>query len=149
MNTQGKQVTLILAEDEPGHAKLTEKNLRRAGFINPIQWCDNGRKTLDFILGSGDFEGQPHITNVVLLLDLNMPIVDGYQVLEHIKSNPATRHIPIIILTTTGDSREVRRCYNLGCNIYITKPVDYVEFSQAIKELGLFLSVITLPNGNE
>ena len=74
-----------------------------------------------------------------------MPVLDGYQVLEQIKANDRTKHIPVVILTTTDDAREVSRCYDLGCNVYITKPVDYQQFSEAIRRLGLFLSVVTVP----
>jgi len=143
----GKSVEIILAEDDEGHARLIQKNLRRAGISNTIQWCPNGKETLDFIQGTGEFEGQPHKTNILLLLDLNMPVMDGYHTLERLKADNDTKRIPVIILTTTEDASEVKRCYELGCNIYITKPVDYDSFSNAIRELGLFLSVITVPNG--
>jgi CheY-like chemotaxis protein len=82
------------------------------------------------------------------MLDLNMPVLDGYQVLERIKKDERTKRIPVIILTTTDEPREVRRCYELGCNVYITKPVDYEQFSEAIRKLGLFLLVATIPNGD-
>ncbi len=142
-----KSVTIVLAEDDEGHAKLIQKNLRRAGIRNTIQWCPNGQATLDFIQGAGEFEGDPHKANVLLLLDLNMPVMDGYHTLEQLKADAETKRIPVIILTTTADVGEVKRCYELGCNIYITKPVDYADFSNAIRELGLFLSVISIPNG--
>jgi CheY-like chemotaxis protein len=76
-----------------------------------------------------------------------MPVLDGYQVLKRMKANADTRRIPVIILTTTDDEREVSRCYDLGCSVYITKPVDYAEFSEAIRRIGLFLSVVTVPDG--
>jgi CheY-like chemotaxis protein len=79
------------------------------------------------------------------LLDLNIPVLDGYQVLERLKSDERTRRIPIIILTSTEDAREVERCYDLGCNIYVTKPVEYDQFSEAIGKIGLFLTVVTIP----
>lgn len=82
-----------------------------------------------------------------MLLDLNLPVLDGYQVLQRMKDESNTKHIPVIILTTTDDLREVSRCYELGCNVYITKPVDYEKFSEAIHKLGLFLAVVTIPNG--
>jgi len=147
LQSNGKHVTIILAEDDEGHAKLTEKNLRRAGIHNTIQWCENGQVALDFIQGKGEFDGSPHNTSSLLLLDLNMPVVDGYEVLNQLKANEDTKRIPVIILTTTDDAREIKRCYELGCNIYITKPVDYEGFSNAIKQLGLFLSVVKIPNG--
>lgn len=80
-----------------------------------------------------------------MLLDLNMPVMDGYQVLEQMKNNPSTQRIPIIILTTTDDQREVNRCYDLGCNVFLTKPIDPDLFSQAIHKLGLLLSIVTIP----
>ncbi|MDQ6992973.1 MAG: response regulator [Mariprofundus sp.] len=147
LHENSNEVTIILAEDDPGHAKLTEKNLRRAGINNEIQWCENGQLTLDYIQGKGAFSGHSHTKSVILLLDLNMPVLDGYQVLEALKSDESTKRIPIVILTTTDEPREVKRCYDLGCNIYINKPVDYEGFSNAIRQLGLFLNVVQVPNG--
>jgi len=143
-----KNVTIVLAEDDEGHAKLTEKNLRRAGISNPIQWCKNGREALDYILGKADFDGDPHKDCHLLLLDLNMPVMDGYQVLEKLKADPSTRAIPIIVLTTTDDKQEIQRCYDLGCNIYVTKPVEHEGFCNAIRELGLFLNVVKIPESH-
>ena len=82
---------------------------------------------------------------LLVLLDLNLPVLDGYQVLKRMKEDERTKRIPVIILTTTDDTREVSRCYELGCNVYITKPVDYERFSDAIRKIGLFLSVVTIP----
>jgi CheY-like chemotaxis protein len=81
------------------------------------------------------------------LLDLDLPVLDGYQVLQRMKSDKRTKRIPVIILTTTDDPREVTRCYELGCNVYITKPVDYAQFAEAIHKFGLFLMVVMIPNG--
>jgi CheY-like chemotaxis protein len=86
-------------------------------------------------------------TPMLILLDLNLPVLDGYQVLQRIKSDERTKHIPVVVLTTTDDNREIERCYELGCNIYITKPVEYDQFSEAIRKLGLFLTVVKVPNG--
>jgi CheY-like chemotaxis protein len=83
----------------------------------------------------------------LVLLDLNLPALDGYQVLERMKNDERTKRIPVIILTTTDDSREVARCYELGCNVYVTKPVDYEQFSEAIRKLGLFMAVLMIPDG--
>ncbi|MES9855489.1 MAG: response regulator [Sedimenticola sp.] len=146
-DNQAEYLSIILAEDDEGHAKLTQKNLRRAGISNNIKWCENGKIALDYIQGEGEYEGNSHTTDVLLLLDLNMPVLDGYRVLEQLKKNKLTKRIPIIILTTTDDAREIKRCYELGCNIYITKPVEYELFSKAIRELGLFLGVIKIPDG--
>ncbi len=140
------EVTIVLAEDDEGHAKLTEKNLRRAGINNPVQWCKNGQEAVDFVTDVATGSDDSHIDSLLILLDLNMPIMDGYMVLEKLKADEKTRKIPVIVLTTTDDKREVKRCYELGCNIYITKPVDYAGFSHAIRELGLFLNVVKIPD---
>ncbi len=138
-------VTILLVEDDAGHARLVTKNLRRGGFVNDITHITNGQEALDLIYSQGAYAEIPRPEHLLLLLDLNMPVLDGYQVLERLKSDESMQTIPIIILTTTDDSKEVKRCYELGCNIYITKPVEYAEFTAAIQELGLFLNIMTVP----
>lgn len=140
-----KDVTILLVEDDPGHARLVEKNLLRANFANPIIKLTDGRQAMEYLFREGSYSGEPMPGNLLVLLDLNLPVMDGYQVLRRMKENPSTQRIPIIILTTTDDTREIDRCYDLGCNVYITKPVDYNSFSEAIRKLGLFLSVVAVP----
>jgi CheY-like chemotaxis protein len=141
-----KSVTILLAEDDPGHARLIEKNLRRALIYNELIHVGTGRQALDFIFREGAWEGQERPFPLLVLLDLNMPVMDGFQVLERMKQDEESRLIPVIILTTTNDPREIKRCYELGCNIYVTKPVDYEQFTTAIRNLGLMLSIIKVPN---
>ena len=124
-----QHVTILLAEDDLGHACLIEKNLRRSNIVNQIIHVSDGQQAVDFLLRQGEFEGRPHPENLLVMLDLNMPVLDGYQVLERIKNEESTKRIPIIVLTTTDDRREVTRCYDLGCNVYVTKPVDYEQFT--------------------
>ena len=140
-------VTILLVEDDPGHARLIEKNLRRSNITNEILSIHNGRQAVDYLFKQGDYVGSPHATPLLVLLDLNLPGLDGYQVLQKMKGDKRTKRIPVVILTTTDDKREVKKCYELGCNVYITKPVDYEHFSEAIRKIGLFLSVVTVPNG--
>jgi len=142
-----QQVTILLVEDDLGHARLIEKNLRRSNIKNNLVTVSDGQQALEYILGEGKFEGRERPFPLLVLLDLNLPVVDGYEVLRRLKADKSTRRIPVIVLTTTDDSREIKRCYELGCNVYMTKPVDYEQFSEAIKQLGLFLSVVTIPNG--
>jgi CheY-like chemotaxis protein len=142
--SDSEPVTILLVEDDPGHARLIEKNLRRARVNNQIVTVTDGQKAIDYLFGLGEFSHQPPAP-LLVLLDLNLPVLDGYQVLERIKSADLTKHIPVIILTTTDDTHEVNRCYELGCSVYITKPVEYVQFSEAIRKLGLFLSVVKMP----
>ena len=142
-----KQVTILLVEDDPGHARLIEKNLHRSNINNDIIIVSDGQQALDYLFCEGEFAGSECPSPLLVLLDLNLPVLDGYQVLERMKADERAKRIPVVILTTTDDAREVSRCYQLGCNVYVTKPVDYERFSEAIRKLGLFLSVVTIPDG--
>jgi CheY-like chemotaxis protein len=139
-------VTILLVEDDPGHAVLIEKNLRRAGIANEIMVVNDGQKAVDILLKRGGSRGDTPPAPLVILLDLNLPVLDGYQVLKIIKNDEHTRQIPVVMLTTTDNPAEVARCYELGCNAYITKPVEYEAFSKAIQNLGMFLSIIKVPS---
>jgi CheY-like chemotaxis protein len=145
MDPVQQPVTILLIEDDPGHALLIEKNLRRAGIANSILKLDTGKKAVDYLLKQGDYMSDDQPVPLLILLDLNLPVLDGYQVLGIIKNDDRTRSIPVVILTTTDNPHEVARCYELGCNVYITKPVEYERFSDAIRKLGLFLSVVKVP----
>src|SRR5438270_8957668 len=118
--------------------------------MNAIVTVTDGQHAVDYLFGEGDFVDQSKLPlPMMILLDLNLPVLDGYQVLQRIKADERTRQIPVVVLTTTDDAREVARCYELGCNIYITKPVEYDQFSEAIRKLGLFLTVVTVPDGDQ
>ena len=140
-------VTILLVEDDKGHARLIEKNLRRVGIHNPIIHLDDGQKALDFLFRRAEYKDKAFPTPLIVLLDLNMPILDGYQVIKQMKANPLTHRIPVIVLTTTGNAGEVQFCYELGCNVFIKKPVEYHEFCEAIRKLGMFLDIVMVPNG--
>jgi CheY-like chemotaxis protein len=135
-----------LVEDNEGHARLIEKNLRRANISNPIVKLEDGQLALDYLFGERGYVNTQDHQPLLVLLDLNLPVVDGYRVLEKMKADDRTKSIKIIILTTTDDTGEINRCYELGCNVYINKPVEYEQFSEAISRLGLFLSVVMLPD---
>ncbi|MCP4697656.1 MAG: response regulator [Gammaproteobacteria bacterium] len=138
--------SILIVEDNPGHARLIEKNLRRSGINNRIIKLENGQEALDLMFGEGDCTGQPRPSPLLVLLDLNMPVMDGFAVLERMKKSPDTKRIPVIILTTTDEPREIHRCYELGANIYITKPVKYEDFVEAVKAFGSFFEVIAIPD---
>jgi len=143
-----KDVTIVIAEDDAGHCVLIQKNLRRAGLKNPIQIFESGQDLLDCFFderGVGRELDHP----VLVLLDIRMPKVDGIEVLRRLKADPRLRRIPVIMLTTTDDPREVERCHGIGCNSYIVKPVDYEKFAQAIEKLGLFLSLVEVPEPSQ
>jgi CheY-like chemotaxis protein len=142
-------LTILLAEDDDGHASLIHRNLQRAGLVNGFKRVVDGQEALDWLRGEGQYDGREVKDGVLLLLDINMPRVDGVEVLRQLKGDTATESIPVIMLTTTDDPREVERCYKLGCNVYITKPIEYEAFVEAIRQLGLFLQVVKVPrNGS-
>jgi CheY-like chemotaxis protein len=141
-------ILIVLVEDDDGHANLVERNLQRAGLANGIHRLKDGQEALDYVQGKGAHAGRPGPHPMLLLLDIKMPRVDGVEVLRQLKSDPQTALVPIIMLTTTDDPREIQRCYELGCSVYITKPVDYQAFVEAINRLGLFLQVVRIPDTN-
>ena len=145
MNRDFKHVTIIMVEDDEGHARLIEKNIRRAGVNNDIVVFGDGASALAYLLGP-DGSGEPSARrHLLVLLDLNLPDMTGVDVLARIKSNSHLKRSPVIVLTTADDSREIQRCYDLGANVYMTKPVNYEGFATAIRQLGLFFSVIQVP----
>lgn len=138
-------LVILLAEDDDGHARLVERNLHRAGVTNQIVRAHDGQEALDYVYRAGQHSSRDVSSPLLLLLDINMPRVDGVEVLRQVKANEATSKIPVIMLTTTDDPREVERCYHLGCSVYITKPVEYDAFVEAVKRLGLFLQIVQIP----
>jgi CheY-like chemotaxis protein len=139
-----REITILIAEDDSGHARLIEKNLVRAGLRNPVLRFEDGQDVLDFLEGRGKVRRAPE-TAYLLLLDIRMPRVDGVEVLRRLKGNPELRKVPVIMLTTTDDPREVERCHAIGCNSYLVKPVDYDQFAEAIRSLGLYISLVQVP----
>ncbi len=133
--------TVLIVDDDEGHAILIRANLEAAGLRNRIEHFRDGQAILDFF-----FKAPPPVTDTYLiLLDIRMPKVDGIEVLRRIKADPALRKLPVIMLTTTDDSRDVVRCHELGCNVYMQKPVDYDRFSEAIRRLGQFVPLLHVP----
>lgn len=145
MTSEGNPVSIVMVEDDEGHARLIEKNIRRAGVNNEIIPFQSGTEALDYLMGkdrSGEASANRHL---LILLDLNLPDMTGVDILETVKENKHTRRTPVVVLTTTDDEREIQRCYDLGANVYITKPVDYENFANAIRQLGMFFSVMQVP----
>ncbi len=141
-------VIILIAEDDEGHFSLIRKNLMRAGVGNEIVRFSNGQETLDFLFGQNG-EGVQDRKAYVLILDIRMPKVDGVKVLERMRQDERLRRIPVIILTTTDDPAEVEHCHRLGCSIYIVKPVEYDDFVDAIRKVGAFLSIVSVPRIGE
>lgn len=140
-----KPVTIIMIEDDEGHARLIERNIRRSGVNNDIKPFTNGTDAIRYLFGT-DGSGLVHKDEALLvLLDLNLPDMSGIDILRRVKENAHLKCAPVVVLTTTDDAQEIKRCYELGCNVYITKPVNYESFANAIRQLGLFFSVIQVP----
>jgi CheY-like chemotaxis protein len=148
MSNDIKPVTIIMIEDDEGHARLIEKNIRRAGVSNQIIPFTDGTSALRYLMGEDGSGAVSSGRQLLVLLDLNLPDMTGVDILEKVKGNEHTRRSPVVVLTTTDDQREIQRCYDLGANVYITKPVDYDGFANAIRQLGLFFSVIQVPESD-
>lgn len=141
MNAAALAVTIVMIEDDAGHARLIEKNLERAGVSNDVMHFASGTAGCEYLFGPTR-NGRP----VLVLLDLNLPDMSGLDILARIKADDGLKRAPVIVLTTTDDEREIKRCYELGASVYITKPVNYETFAKAIRQLGLFLAVIQVPD---
>lgn len=141
-----RPVVIVMVEDDEGHARLIERNIRRAGVNNEIIPFTNGTDALKYLLGADGSGEESASRSLLVLLDLNLPDMTGVDILAKVKSNAHLKRSPVIILTTTDDQREIQRCYDLGANVYITKPVNYEGFANAIRQLGLFLSVMQVPS---
>ncbi len=138
-------VTIIMIEDDEGHARLIERNIRRSGVNNAIVPFTSGTAALRYLFGNDGSGLERKKDPLLILLDLNLPDMGGIEILQRVKENKHLKSTPVVVLTTTDDSQEIRRCYELGCNVYITKPVNYESFANAIRQLGLFFSVIQVP----
>jgi len=138
-------IVIAMIEDDEGHARLIEKNLRRAGVHNEIVPLADGARAIAFLFGPDGSglvnKGRP----LLILLDLNLPDMSGIDILKRLKESEHLRALPVVVLTTTDDRSEIQRCYELGCNVYITKPVDYGKFANAIQQFGLFVYVMQIP----
>lgn len=135
------RLTIFMAEDDDGHARLVEERFAEVGVCNPLLRFRNGTEAWEFI---SDRANTPPGEEFLLLLDIRMPGLDGVEVLRRIKADPRLKSMPVIMLTTTDDPKEIETCYALGCNSYLTKPVEFGRFAEVIKRLGLFLAIVSV-----
>ena len=140
-----KEGVILIAEDDEGHFELIKRSLQRAGICNEILRLADGQETLDFLLIRGDGPKRVPDKEYLLLLDIRMPKIDGIEVLEKVKQDPELKKIPVIMLTAIDDPRMIERCHSLGCSVYIVKPVEYEDFADAVRKVGLLLSVVEVP----
>ena len=142
------QPVILIAEDDEGHAILMRQNLELAGVHNPVEHFRDGQAVLDFLFQRGPGRVREAGRTYLVLLDIRMPKVDGVEVLRRIKADATLRTLPVIMLTTTDDAREVARCHELGCSVYLQKPVDYDKFAEAMQRLGVFIMLMQMPPVN-
>ncbi|MFH1377920.1 MAG: response regulator [Planctomycetota bacterium] len=141
-----KEIIILIAEDDEGHAELIRRNLIRAGLVNKTLHFSDGQLVLDFLFRRGTGPHRVTGESYVLLLDICMPKVNGTEVLKQLKADPELRVLPVIIVSTTDDPYEVQKCHTLGCSNYITKPIEYNSFVHAIRQLGFFLAIVEIPH---
>lgn len=139
-----KDIIILIAEDDDGHAELIIEGLRETGLKNEIIRFSDGQELWDYLHLQCREEMLENNQEFLILLDINMPRMDGITVLEKIKNDICLKDIPVMMLTTTDDPREVERCYQLGCNVYITKPIEFIKFAEILQRLGLFLQIIKI-----
>ena len=137
------EIEILLVEDNPGDAELTIRALKKENLANKLVHLTDGAEAIDFLFGTGQYshrrmENAPR----VILLDLKMPKVGGLEVLEKIKSDDRTKKIPVVILTSSAEDPDIKRCYALGANSYIVKPVEFHNFSKTVSDLGLYWLVV-------
>src|SRR5579872_5145456 len=143
-------VEILLVEDNPDDAALTIRALKKHNLANRLTHLKDGVEALEFIYGTGAYEGRNiSQTPKVILLDLKMPKVNGIEVLTKLKSNPITRTIPVVVLTSSAEDPDIKKCYELGANSYIVKPVEFDNFTKRISELGMYWMVLNRVDGKE
>jgi CheY-like chemotaxis protein len=136
--TDFEQVEILLAEDSESDAEMTMRALRKKNLANRLVWVKDGAEALDFIFRRGAYASRPATAPKLVLLDLKMPKVDGIEVLRQIKSNDETRSIPVVILTSSAEERDILASYSLGVNSYVVKPVDFGEFANEVAKTGCY-----------
>jgi two-component system response regulator len=143
----GQPQPVLLVEDSPEDHEATMRALRKAGMVNPVFHCEDGEQALDFLFQRGRYARPDRAPRPgVILLDLNLPGTDGHQVLAAVKGDDRLKEIPVIVLTTSGDERDIRKCYRTGANSYVKKPVDFPGLVRAAQRLtDYWFEVVILP----
>jgi CheY-like chemotaxis protein len=138
---------ILLVEDNPDDVELTRLAFNEAGIASELHVARDGAEALDFLFARGAHAGRGGELPSIVLLDLNLPRVDGREVLQAVRADPRTRSLPIVVLTTSGEPFDVEACYALGANSYIRKPVDFQQFVWAVKQVGMYWLVLNQPTG--
>ena len=141
----GSLKRILLVEDSPNDAELTMEALARHNLANDVTWVHDGAEALDYLYCRGEYAGGACKELVVILLDLKLPKVDGLEVLRTIKSDDRLKSIPVVVLTSSREERDLVESYRLGVNAYVVKPVDFTEFMDAVRKLGVFWALVNEP----
>ena len=136
---------ILMVEDDPKDVELTLEALEEYHLANEVVVTRDGQQALDYLYCRGEFSGRSNDNPAVMLLDLKLPKVDGLEVLQKIKSDDRLKMIPVVVLTSSHEEKDMMRSYKLGVNAYVVKPVDFHEFVNAVKELGVFWAIINEP----
>lgn len=140
--TNPEFVEILLVEDSGADAEMTIRSLKRRGLANQLVWVKDGAEALDFIYCTGAFAGRRNGHPRLVLLDIKMPKVDGIEVLRRIKADERTRSIPVVILTSSAEERDIIESYQLGVNSYLVKPVEFGAFTEVVAQLGMYWAVL-------
>jgi two-component system response regulator len=139
-------VEILLVEDNPRDAKLAMHAFEKYKVANTIHLCRDGAEALDYLFGTGAYAGRDvNMRPRVILLDLKLPLVDGLEVLERLRADPRTATVPVVVLTSSKEEPDIEKCYKLGVNSYIVKPVDFDQFTNVAKELGMYWLLLNEP----
>jgi len=133
-----QQVEILLVEDSSADAEMTLRTLKKRGIANTVEWVRNGVEALDFLFCENAYAGRPSGHPRMVLLDLKMPLMDGLQVLERMKSDPRTRTIPVVMMTSSREEGDLLTSYRLGVNSYVVKPVDFGDFADMVSQVGMY-----------
>jgi len=139
-----KDVEILLVEDNPHDVELTLRALKKHNLANKVQVVKDGAEALDFIFNTGSFAGQANQLKVILL-DLKLPKVSGLEVLQKLKNEESTRSIPVVVLTSSHEDRDIQECYRLGVNSYVVKPVEFEAFAKTVAEMGFYWLLVNKP----
>lgn len=147
MTSEGSD--LLLVEDNPNDAELTLRALRKINFANKVQWVKDGAEALEYLFMTGAYaKRSPKEPPKIVLLDIKLPKVDGVEVLRQIKNDERTRAIPVVILTSSAEERDVFQSYHYGANSYIVKPVDFTQFVKTVVDVGLYWMITNHSGSN-
>lgn len=134
--------TILLAEDNPNDVELTVSALTKLNLVNGVTIVNNGVEVMEYLRYEGKYKLREKVNPAVLLLDIKMPLMDGIDVLRAIRNDPALKLLPIVMLTSSREEPDLKICYELGVNAYVVKPVDFKEFMEVVKQLGIFWAII-------